>query len=75
MQGFLGWVAYLGAANAGVPLSMIVKNYGWNACVPTFPPFLIFLTLGSSAYSDISSDLVHARNHTTNNTASSTTHM
>ena len=32
MQGFLGWVAYLGAANAGVPLSIIVKNYGWNAC-------------------------------------------
>ena len=31
MQGFLGWVAYLGAANAGVPLSIIVKNYGWNA--------------------------------------------
>ena len=33
-QGFLGWVAYLGAANAGVPLSIIVKNYGWNAYVP-----------------------------------------
>jgi len=31
LQGFLGWVAYLGAANAGVPLSIIVKNYGWNA--------------------------------------------
>lgn len=30
-EGFLGWVAYLGAANAGVPLSIIVKNYGWNA--------------------------------------------
>ena len=30
-EGFLGWVAYLGAANAGIPLSMIVKNYGWNA--------------------------------------------
>ena len=29
-EGFLGWVAYLGAANAGIPLSMIVKNYGWN---------------------------------------------
>ena len=24
-EGFLGWVAYLGAANAGIPLSMIVK--------------------------------------------------
>uniref|UniRef100_A0A6U9RBK6 Major facilitator superfamily (MFS) profile domain-containing protein n=1 Tax=Picocystis salinarum TaxID=88271 RepID=A0A6U9RBK6_9CHLO len=30
-EGFLGWVAYLGAANAGVPLSIIVKQYGWNA--------------------------------------------
>ena len=29
--GFLGWVSYLGAANAGVPLSLIVKNYGWGA--------------------------------------------
>lgn len=34
-QGFLGWVAYLGAANAGIPLSMIVKNYGWNAYFTT----------------------------------------
>jgi hypothetical protein len=25
-EGFLGWVAYLGAANAGVPLSIIVKQ-------------------------------------------------
>jgi sugar phosphate permease len=30
-EGFLGWVAYLGAANAGIPLSVIVKNYGWTA--------------------------------------------
>lgn len=30
-QGFLGWVAYLGAANAGIPLSMLVRDYGWNA--------------------------------------------
>jgi MFS transporter, OPA family, sugar phosphate sensor protein UhpC len=30
-QGFLGWVAYLGAANAGIPLSMVVRNYGWGA--------------------------------------------
>ncbi len=29
-EGFLGWVAYLGAANAGIPLSIIVKNYGWE---------------------------------------------
>ena len=29
-EGFLGWIAYLGAANAGIPLSIIVKNYGWE---------------------------------------------
>lgn len=30
-QGFLGWVAYLGAANAGIPLSYVVRNHGWPA--------------------------------------------
>lgn len=29
-EGFLGWVAYLGAANAGVPLSVIVRDFGWG---------------------------------------------
>mmetsp|Transcript_12749 Transcript_12749/g.40299 ORF Transcript_12749/g.40299 Transcript_12749/m.40299 type:complete len:541 (-) Transcript_12749:11-1633(-) len=29
-EGFLGWIAYLGAANAGIPLSIIVRDYGWN---------------------------------------------
>ena len=29
-EGFLGWIAYLGAANAGIPLSIIVKKFGWN---------------------------------------------
>jgi sugar phosphate permease len=33
-EGFLGWVAYLGAANAGIPLSIIVKNYGWEVLFP-----------------------------------------
>ncbi len=33
-EGFLGWVAYLGAANAGIPLSIIVKNYGWEVRCP-----------------------------------------
>lgn len=28
-QGFLGLVAYIGAANAGVPLSMVLNTYGW----------------------------------------------
>jgi sugar phosphate permease len=30
-EGFLGWIAYLGAANAGVPLYMLVQQYGWGA--------------------------------------------
>ncbi|PNH11713.1 putative hexose phosphate transport protein, partial [Tetrabaena socialis] len=34
-EGFLGWIAYLGAANAGIPLSIIVKEYGWNAYFTT----------------------------------------
>ena len=34
-QGFLGWVAYLGAANAGIPLAMIVQNMGWGAYFST----------------------------------------
>eukprot|EP00216_Chloropicon_sp_CCMP2111_P003922 CAMPEP_0198240332 /NCGR_PEP_ID=MMETSP1446-20131203/5482_1 /TAXON_ID=1461542 ORGANISM="Unidentified sp, Strain CCMP2111" /NCGR_SAMPLE_ID=MMETSP1446 /ASSEMBLY_ACC=CAM_ASM_001112 /LENGTH=494 /DNA_ID=CAMNT_0043923051 /DNA_START=55 /DNA_END=1539 /DNA_ORIENTATION=+ len=34
-EGFLGWVAYLGAANAGVPLSIIVRDYGWNTYFAT----------------------------------------
>eukprot|EP00803_Ostreobium_quekettii_P006103 evm.model.scf_363.4 EVM.evm.TU.scf_363.4 scf_363:31311-36976(+) len=29
-EGFLGWVAYLGAANAGIPLSILVKSFGWS---------------------------------------------
>jgi sugar phosphate permease len=29
-QGILGWIAYLGAANAGIPLSHIVQTAGWN---------------------------------------------
>eukprot|EP00192_Tetraselmis_astigmatica_P003662 CAMPEP_0117659088 /NCGR_PEP_ID=MMETSP0804-20121206/6239_1 /TAXON_ID=1074897 /ORGANISM="Tetraselmis astigmatica, Strain CCMP880" /LENGTH=549 /DNA_ID=CAMNT_0005465709 /DNA_START=69 /DNA_END=1718 /DNA_ORIENTATION=- len=34
-EGFLGWIAYLGAANAGIPLSIIVKSYGWGAYFTT----------------------------------------
>ena len=30
-EGFLGWIAYLGAANAGVPLSLLVQQYGLDA--------------------------------------------
>lgn len=25
------WIAYLGAAGAGVPIALIVQKYGWNA--------------------------------------------
>jgi sugar phosphate permease len=34
-QGFLGWVAYLGAANAGIPLSLVVRDLGWGAYFST----------------------------------------
>lgn len=34
-EGFLGWIAYLGAANAGIPLSIIVKDFGWSAYFST----------------------------------------
>jgi sugar phosphate permease len=34
-QGLLGWVAYLGAANAGVPLSLVVQRYGWGGYFST----------------------------------------
>lgn len=34
-QGFLGWVAYLGAANAGIPLSLVVRDLGWGAYFTT----------------------------------------
>ena len=30
-EGFLGYVAYLGAANAGAPLAYIVREYGWTS--------------------------------------------
>eukprot|EP00899_Mesostigma_viride_P012963 jgi/Mesvir1/21668/Mv04089-RA.1 len=29
-NGLLGWIAYLGAATAGEPLAILVKNYGWT---------------------------------------------
>ena len=39
-EGFLGWVAYGGAACAGYPLSLLVKRFGWSA---------FFKTLGGTA--------------------------
>ncbi|KAF8071289.1 uhpC [Scenedesmus sp. PABB004] len=29
-QGVLGWIAYLGAANAGIPLAWVVQTHGWG---------------------------------------------
>ena len=29
-QGVLGLISYLGAANAGVPLALVVKHSGWD---------------------------------------------
>ena len=29
-EGFLGWIAYMGAAAAGFPLSVLVKRFGWD---------------------------------------------
>lgn len=40
LTGFLGWVAYLGAANAGVPLSIIVKQYGAPLSLSHQPLFI-----------------------------------
>ncbi len=37
--GFIGWVAYLGAATAGYPLSVITQYWGWGA-------FFITLSIG-----------------------------
>jgi len=42
-EGFLGWVAYLGAANAGIPLSLLVQQYGWDAF---FAALLLACTTG-----------------------------
>ena len=57
MQGFLGWVSYLGAASAGVPLALIVDKLGWNAyfgtligaCVVSFMLVLPMFNLYSDA--------------------------
>lgn len=55
-EGFLGWIAYLGAANAGVPLAMLVRKFGWDA---------FFLTLGSACVVAVCilSTLVNARSY------------
>eukprot|EP00245_Coleochaete_scutata_P005699 TRINITY_DN19450_c0_g1_i1.p1 TRINITY_DN19450_c0_g1~~TRINITY_DN19450_c0_g1_i1.p1 ORF type:complete len:546 (-),score=94.08 TRINITY_DN19450_c0_g1_i1:402-2039(-) len=44
-QGLLGWISYLGAANAGLPLSIIVKQYGWDAYFTTLIASCVILIL------------------------------
>ncbi|GMH43125.1 hypothetical protein BSKO_11047 [Bryopsis sp. KO-2023] len=56
-QGFLGWISYLGAASAGVPLALIVEKYGWNvyfsamiaSCAVAFVLVLPMINLYSDA--------------------------
>lgn len=33
--GILGWISYGGAASSGLPLSMLVRHFGWNAFFAT----------------------------------------
>lgn len=30
--GFLGWIAYLGAASSGYPLAKVTERWGWHGC-------------------------------------------
>ena len=34
-NGLLGWIAYIGAAFAGEPISLIVKHFGWSVFAST----------------------------------------
>ena len=55
-EGFLGWIAYLGAANAGVPLALVVKSYGWDA-------FFAVLAAACALAMVLLSPLVNARSY------------
>lgn len=55
-QGFLGWVAYLGAANAGIPLSIIVRDYGW-------PTYFSALLLACGAAILLLAPMVNAKSY------------
>jgi len=55
-QGFLGWVAYLGAANAGIPLSILVRDYGWGA-------YFTALLLACGAAVLLLSPMIHAKSY------------
>lgn len=43
-NGFVGWVAYLGAATAGYPISKVIESYGWYG---------FFLTLGICGFAAV----------------------
>ena len=52
-EGFLGWVAYLGAASAGYPLSLLVKRCGWPVFFQTLSltsglAFLLLSSIGNA---------------------------
>ena len=52
-EGFLGWVAYGGAACAGYPLSLLVKRYGWSVffktlCATSATAFLLLSIIGNA---------------------------
>ena len=52
-EGFLGWIAYMGAAAAGFPLSVLVKRFGWDAFFRTLlttcaGAFLLLSTIGNA---------------------------
>ena len=47
-EGFLGWVAYFGAAAAGYPVSLLVKGGGWGAF------FRLLLTTALAAFALLS---------------------
>lgn len=55
-QGFLGWIAYLGAAGAGIPLAHIVKAYGWKAYFTT-------LTAACAGAAALLMPMINAKNY------------
>lgn len=55
-QGFLGWIAYLGAAGAGIPLAHIVKAYGWKAYFTT-------LTAACAGAAALLAPMINAKNY------------
>ncbi|MCB1111407.1 MAG: MFS transporter [Chlamydiales bacterium] len=43
--GFVGWMAYMGAAVAGYPLGKIAQDYGWNGFFMTLAACAVFALL------------------------------